>query len=376
MSGPGGLPGVGTGRPGVYRRDGATRRAWTRAEAVALAFDGWTQVPAVRAGGRRRLWVLAVVHAYPPHHNAGAEWMLHTLLRSLAGRGHDCHVRLSRPSPGRTAYRLDGITVHPRGALGPAPHDVDLVLTHLENTSRTVRAARAAAVPVVHLVHNTHPQTRAWLTSHPADLTVFNSTWMAAELARPGAAHLVVRPPVLPADYATTPGESATLVNLNADKGALTFWALARRLPDLPFVGVVGAYGRQIRRDPVTGDVPRNVVVLDHGTPMRQVYSRTRVLLVPSVYESWGRVAAEAMCSGIPVIAHPTPGLRECLAEAGTFAHRDDVDAWAGHLRRLAQPRQWRAASRAALARSAQLDPAEDLRRWCDAVERLTHEHR
>ncbi|MFI1769152.1 glycosyltransferase family 4 protein [Streptomyces sp. NPDC020800] len=58
------------------------------------------------------------------------------------------------------------------------------------------------------------------------------------------------------------------------------------------------------------------------------VYSRSRVMLMPSLYESWGRVAVEAFASGIPVIAHPTPGLVESLGEAGIFAYRDDLNAW------------------------------------------------
>ena len=41
--------------------------------------------------------------------------------------------------------------------------------------------------------------------------------------------------------------------------------------------------------------------VVDHTTDMRSVYAQTRVLLVPSVYESYGRVALEAAASGIPL---------------------------------------------------------------------------
>ncbi|WP_262928542.1 glycosyltransferase family 4 protein [Streptomyces sp. CBMA152] len=48
------------------------------------------------------------------------------------------------------------------------------------------------------------------------------------------------------------------------------------------------------------------------------VYSRSRVILMPSLYESWGRVAVEAFASGIPVIAHTTPGLVESMGEAGS----------------------------------------------------------
>src|SRR5678815_5651953 len=100
-----------------------------------------------------------------------------------------------------------------------------------------------------------------------------------------------------------------------------------------------------------------------------KVYARTRILLMPSAYETWGRVGVEAMCSGIPVIAHPTPGLTEALGDAGFFDDRDDVDAWAKTVRRLDDPAEYRKASRAAFKRAAELDPTSDLARFADVVE-------
>jgi glycosyltransferase involved in cell wall biosynthesis len=61
----------------------------------------------------------------------------------------------------------------------------------------------------------------------------------------------------------------------------------------------------------------------------------TRVLLMPSRYESYGRTAIEAAASGIPTIAHPTPGLREALGAAGIYANRDNPDDWVTAIRAL-----------------------------------------
>jgi glycosyltransferase involved in cell wall biosynthesis len=87
------------------------------------------------------------------------------------------------------------------------------------------------------------------------------------------------------------------------------------------------------------------------------------------VYESYGRVAVEAMCSGIPVVAHPTPGLMESLGEAGVFADRDDLDAWEAAVKRLFSPKVYPQASKASAARAAELDPGPELDLWCQAVE-------
>jgi len=137
-------------------------------------------------------------------------------------------------------------------------------------------------------------------------------------------------------------------------------------MPEQHFLAVTGAYGEQI-----LPDLP-NVEILEHvrGEDMReQVYARTRVLLMPSSYESWGRVGVEAMASGIPVLAHPTPGLCESLGEAGLYVDRNDIDGYEATLQRLLTPSEYRLASKRAKARSAELDPSIDLTAWCAGVE-------
>ena len=327
----------------------------------------------------KRLTVVARLHGYPPDHNAGAEWMTHSMLRALVARGHDVRVHLFRRSSFWGRYELQGVQVWPTsvasrsaGALGAV---ADVVISHLEGVPFAKEAAARGGVPVISVCHNTHEQT--FEEASGVDLAVYNSQWMreAAETFYADAQHapparsLVVRPPVFAEDYRTTPGDRVTLINLNENKGSRLFWELARRMPDVQFIGVRGSYGEQIvERLP-------NVEVLAHipGSGMReQVYARTRVLLVPSEYESWGRVAAEASASGIPVLAHPTPGLTECLGGAGTLLDRDRPDDWERVLRRLlSEPGAWDTASSAARARSRELDPAAELNSWCDAVEEV-----
>jgi glycosyltransferase involved in cell wall biosynthesis len=327
--------------------------------------------------------VLAMLHLYTPHHNAGAEMATHALLRTLVDSGHDVDVLLSRKHPEFTEpYTYDGVRVHPyRDKADPLrwltdenrrPH---LLVTHLENTDRASILGDMYRVPVAHIQHNTFTATRlATAMGRPA-LVVANTEWMAADLRDWWSLHqgakqmppvIVVHPPVPAADYATTPGDHITLINLSDGKGAYMFYALAKRFPDRKFLGVAGAYGEQVLLE-----LP-NVELLPHvrGDRMREeVYARTKVLLVPSWYESYGRVAVEAAHSGIPVIAHPTPGLREALGEAGVFADRDDADAWEAELKRLLSPRGWSAASKRIAAHAATLDPTSELERWVRAVE-------
>lgn len=334
--------------------------------------------------------VLALAHQYVPVRCAGAETMLHAMLRALAARGHDVNVSLSiqRGNP----YVHDGVKVWPfvdkRDVFRLLPADV--LVGHLENTHRTMFLGEYNNIPTAVVHHNTMYITKEALTIAQAriDLVAVNSQWMADDLTqwlRDRRARqpwtVVVRPTVNPADYsADGPHDRVTLVNLRKyeaggtggrtmmGKGAETFWALAERMPNTKFLGVKGAYGTQLVRD-----LP-NVEVLEHmpNHEMRdKVFARTRVLLMPSSYESWGRVATEALCSGIPVIASPTPGLRENLGPAGFYVDWRDVDGYCRILRTLAMPRPYEAARRRALTRAAELDPQEDLDRWCDAVEHI-----
>jgi glycosyltransferase involved in cell wall biosynthesis len=327
--------------------------------------------------------VLARFGYYPPRHNAGSEWMAHSMLRALRSRGHEVEVWLSRYSPDKDVYDLDGVRVIPYAArldFAAAAKCADALVSHHENVPPTGALARGMGRPFVAICHNTAPVIFKNIGRGAVALAVYNSLHMQAEAEayfceytkalRPSHS-IVVRPPVIADEYRTAPGDRVTLVNLNVDKGGDLFWKLAGLLPDLRFLGVRGAYGQQIEQP---GGLA-NVDIVDQmpgGEMQDRVYARTRVLLMPSVRESWGRVAVEAMASGIPVVANPTAGLVECLGEAGIWADREDVDAWVSALTALQDPAQWAQASERALARAKALDPAEDLAAWCAAVEALT----
>lgn len=323
-----------------------------------------------------------MLHAYPPAHNAGAEWAAHSLLRELACRGHEVDVLLSDRQSADAAYDIDGVHVHPyRDKADPSrwmrgEGRAQAIVTHLENTARASVLGEMNRIPVVHLLHNTFEKSKSWLVKGSPSLVVYNTAWMKADAEawwrvhrgdRPMPWGITVHPPVSVEDYQATPGDRITLINLTEEKGAKVFYALAARMPRRKFLGVIGGYGHQLIRD----DLP-NVEIVPHtpGDRMaKDVYARTRVLLAPSSYESYGRVAVEAMCSGIPVVAHPTPGLMESLGEAGVFADRDDIDAWEAAVKRLFSPKVYPQASKAAAARAAGLDPAAELDLWATAME-------
>lgn len=61
-----------------------------------------------------------------------------------------------------------------------------------------------------------------------------------------------------------------------------------------------------------------NVTTIPSTGDVRQIYAGTKVMIVPSLaYESWGRVASEAMLNGIPVLGHNIGGIPEAIDEGG-----------------------------------------------------------
>lgn len=316
--------------------------------------------------------VAVFVHYYVPYRCAGSETMLHAMVKRLQEAGHEVLVVATVMPDAPTKYNYEGVnvlvtnTVYGRQNIetwGP-----DVIVTHHDNTVRAAQIARKLQIPWVFLCHNDMAGIHHQLGLEP-DLIVFNSEWLKQRLYLPHMNFMVLHPPVWAEEHCTKPGDYVTLINLSANKGSLLFYELASRLPHMNFLGVEGGHGEQIIRR----DLP-NVEIQEHTPDMKQkVWSRTRILLMPSIYESYGMAGVEALASGIPVIAHPTPGLMESQGPDGIYLDRDDTDAWERQLRAFdcGDDVLYRAASRRALQRSEELDPRPELDRWVTKIEGL-----
>jgi len=328
------------------------------------------------------------VHAYVPHHNAGAETTIHDLNRALVAAGWHVTVLLSRPSEPEVVqpYTIDGVRVIPflsKHQPGEWFAKADVVISHLDSSERAAYLTRQLGVPLVQVIHNTMWQTEGYL-SIGCELAVYNTDWvkkhhdqaaesLVSKIATLGQVtwsirqysewdSVVVHPPIDASRYEipdNAPAERGyvTLVNLWAGatdgwtgKGPHILYALAKEMPDVNFMGVVGGYGAQDIRSDV-----KNVRIVENTADItREVYAHTKVLLMPSKYESFGRVAIEAAASGIPTIANPTEGLVEALGPDGIFCPLDDIRRWKITLRHLLANRDYyKLQSDAARLRSA-----------------------
>lgn len=313
-----------------------------------------------------------------PHHCAGGETTIHAVFREMVSRGHSVEV-ICKPHSSEAKfdpYVYEGVkVVRPPDNLAHdhkwfcdyvKAYDPDLILTHLDLTFSAMQVALDTDKPLAHFVHNSDQLKHHRVSVHRCQMAIFNSDWLAREQEWKGP-QVTVRPVVEPDRYRCKKGKKITLVNPTPGKGEATFYGLSRRMSDREFLVVKSVYGEQIFPPAIRAENFPNVEFMQHTADIREVFQKTGVVLMPSMYESYGRVAVEAACAGIPAIVHPTEGLLEALGAdtpdwiveftraklkreqtptpeqlkggwvsgAGIFCDRDDLDSWQSQLERL-----------------------------------------
>jgi glycosyltransferase involved in cell wall biosynthesis len=310
--------------------------------------------------------ILCSIHLYPPKHNCGAEFMQHGINKFLKSKGHEVRVLLWQANQYKIdrVYEFEGIEVFPPNQkIAETLFDwADVVITYLDMTENTIGLAHIFKKPVVHICHNSYERASI-RQAHRKQYVVYNSEWVKKELNYQHES-MVMHPPCDWRKYDTgkdsEKNEYITLINIDQNKGGEILREIAKRMPDKKFLGVKGSYSEPASIGQIT-DQPSNVKVIENTSNIIPVYEQTRVLIMPSKYESYGRTSIEAMCSGIPVISSGTPGLREACGDAGIYIEREDIDGWVKAIKKLDDPVKYKKQSKICRDRSRELDPEKEL---------------
>lgn len=105
-------------------------------------------------------------------------------------------------------------------------------------------------------------------------------------------------------------GDKILHVNPIEDKGIRITLEVAERMPEEEFI-IAGTTKKQEIREKM--DELENVDYLGYVDDMKDAYSQTKIVLVPSKWEAYGRIPIEAGASGIPTIATSKGGLPESV---------------------------------------------------------------
>jgi glycosyltransferase involved in cell wall biosynthesis len=337
-------------------------------------------------------------------------------MREMARRGHDVTVIADR-TPEDYEHESVSVKALPKNqfhhsTVRAIAKDADIVITHLDCTSLAMTLAVDLQKPLVHFIHN-HAQLDYWkVPPQKAQLVVFNSHWIAMNEKYKGepwpGKSVIIHPIIEPEKYACERGTKITFCNPTEGKGVETVHKLAESMPDYEFLIVEGIYGEQVAppnlSDEWVKDHP-NIEHMKNDPDFRNVLRKTKVLLMPSNYESYGRCAAEAACAGIPSIVHPTQGLWEALGDgrrypaveteysvdgsrviakerlpdglfdrglvngAGIFCLRDNIGSWKAQIERLYSDEvYYRSRSDAAFKLAKTFDPQSEFDRLEDAL--------
>lgn len=323
--------------------------------------------------------ILWSIHLYPPAHNCGSEYVAHHVNKFLISKGHQCRVILHRYDG--PCYTYEGVEVFPATGRVDAFAWADIICTHLDFTQYTIIMANEARRPLLHFVHNDITYSSINNVDSGQGI-VYNSQWIKDKI---GYKHpsIVLHPPCDINHYNVNeyPGDNEyiTLISLNERKGGYLFAKIAETMPDRKFIGVVGSYDNSgpmsLSQTQIINMMPPNVTVIPNSPDILSVYKKTRTLLMPSDYESWGRTATEAMCNGIPVVCTPTEGLLENCGNAALYVgsqrqtsepgeasvYTGEVKHWVNAIKELDSPTYYEKKSLACRERARELDPVKEL---------------
>lgn len=335
----------------------------------------------------RLLWV---IHLYPPKHNCGSELMAHHINKFLLSRGHEVRVVLMQAKWNKiqVPYQYEGVEVigNPQDNLD-AYRWADVILTHLDYTRHAIHMARFVKRPIVNFIHSHYTYDPNPIPDAASDChVVYNSQWVADYLGYKWPS-MIMYPPCDPDYYNVCENPIRnpyiSMISINENKGGYILYQVAKAMPYAKFIGVVGSYddgGLQAEIINRLRNECSNVEIVPNSPDILSVYRKTRILLMPSRYESWGRTATEAMANGIPVISTATKGLQENCAGAGLFipdrgpckanetgrivdhdGFTYDITPILQHIKALDDDDYYNAVSDKCRARASELDPKKSM---------------
>lgn len=128
---------------------------------------------------------------------------------------------------------------------------------------------------------------------------------------------------------------------------------------------------------PQSNDSPSASRVELHGeadvTQVAAHYDRADVFVLPTLYEGYGMVVAEALARGLPIISTPTGAIADLVGrDAGLLVEAGDVGGWTAALARMLDPRERRRFADGARRRRDTLPTWDDAAtRWSDLLTRV-----
>lgn len=307
--------------------------------------------------------VVAVSHGYPPFWNMGGEVALHRAMSVIKGdrvvltKTENDYVFEDIPVKKINIENVLDIHADPMQIVEQLKGlRARVVIGQNELSLPCVLAAKALGIVSIVNVHTPPKYGRGIREAViQADYAVYNTKAAADQWGEPNA--VVLHPPISPLPKEIkNKGNAYTLLSSLVNKGVEVVLALAKMYPDKRFIIV------RSPAEPTHGlaDLEERAALLPNvelhpRVPPEEVYKyfeQTRILLVPSRYETYGMSAIEAAGYGIPSVHVDTPHVREGIGEAAILIQPLSIEEAAkgieiiesdyeGHSRRARKRAEW-----------------------------------
>ena len=183
-----------------------------------------------------------------------------------------------------------------------------------------------------------------------ADLLISNSLFMKQYLLKKDLSSVVVYPFINldqyrykePKKHDQSKKSYITFINPFPKKGVRIALAIAKTLPGKVFLFVGRSKNIPLK---ILAEIKslKNVMLIEWVQDMREVYRKTRVVIMPSIWaEAFGRIPIEAGINGIPTIASNRGGTRESVGKEGLIIEDlYNINHWIEAIKALDQQEQY-----------------------------------
>lgn len=163
------------------------------------------------------------------------------------------------------------------------------------------------------------------LVSNPKVIKIFNSNYVYKQYHNVNGEYYIIEPIIEYPKYEKLFNknidcrEYITMINPSFSKGGDVFYKLCEYYKDRKFLVCEGGYLKHTQNLKKFRKLPNVLVIKNTERIIEEVYSRSRIVIMPSRLETYGMVAVEAISMGIPVILNKNTGLYDSVGKIALY---------------------------------------------------------